>query len=95
MGLFRHWDYSDIGIIQVLGLFGPGASPHLSFSSSLFSLFHRSLKSLENSCHTEKRVLGETSFSPDFGLTEKKTPSSRKLKNTTRGKKHDIRRYIL
>lgn len=35
----------------------------------------------------EKNVLGETSFSPAFGLTEKDTVSSRKLrtknKNTT------------
>lgn len=52
---------------------------HRSCSSSLFCLFHCSLKSVENSCQTEKNVLGETSFSPALGLTEKDTLNSKKL----------------
>lgn len=58
-----------------------GSGTHRSFSRSLFSFFHRSLKSEENSTHTEKNVFGETSFSSPLGLTEKNALSSRKLEN--------------
>lgn len=53
---------------------------HRSCSISLFCRFHCSLKSVENSCQTEKKVLSETSFSPDLGLTEKDTVNSKKLR---------------
>lgn len=58
--------------------------PHRSCSRYLFSLFHSSLKSDENSCHAVKNVLGETSFSPALGLTEKNTLSSTKLESIQR-----------
>lgn len=61
---------------------------HRSCSISLFCRFHCSLKSVENSCQTEKKVLSETSFSPDFGLTEKDTVRSKKLR---RGNKKVVR----
>lgn len=53
---------------------------HRSCSISLFCFFHCSLKSVENSCQTEKKVLRPTSFSPAFGLTEKDTVNSKKLR---------------
>ncbi|TNN39849.1 hypothetical protein EYF80_049990 [Liparis tanakae] len=40
---------------------------------TLFSFFHWSLKSEENSCQTQNKVLGEGSFSPDLAFTEKNT----------------------
>lgn len=52
---------------------------YLSCRMTLFSFFQASLKSVENSCHTEKKVLGETSFSPLLALTEKKQHNSRNL----------------
>lgn len=58
---------------------------HRSCSISLFCFFHCSLKSVENSCHTEKKVLSPTSFSPAFGLTEKDTVSSKKLRREKKG----------
>lgn len=57
--------------------------PSYSYRScniSLFCFFHWSLKSEENSCQTENKVLGETSFSPALGLTEKETLNSKKLR---------------
>lgn len=53
---------------------------HRSCNISLFCFFHCSLKSVENSCQMEKKVLGETSFSPALGLTEKDTLNSKKLR---------------
>lgn len=53
---------------------------HRSCNISLFCFFHWSLKSVENSCQTEKKVLRETSFSPALGLTEKDTLNSKKLR---------------
>lgn len=53
---------------------------HRSCSISLFCFFHCSLKSVENSCQTEKKVLRPTSFSPAFGFTEKDTVNSKKLR---------------
>lgn len=71
----------------------------LSCSRHLFSLFHSSLKSEENSCHTVKNVFGETSFSPPLGLTEKKQLSSRKLESIQRKAWHNeenkIRKFTL
>lgn len=54
--------------------------PHRSCNISLLCFFHWSLKSVENSCQTEKKVLRETSFSPALGLTEKDTLNSKKLR---------------
>ena len=62
---------------------------HRSFRMVLFSFFHCSLKSEVNSCHTENSVLGETSFSPDLGFTEKNTTSCRNLE--VRGHGEDLR----
>lgn len=56
-----------------------------SCSISLFCFFHCSLKSVENSCQTEKKVLRPTSFSPAFGLTEKDTVNSKKLRREKKG----------
>lgn len=53
---------------------------HRSFNIRLFCFFHWSLKSVENSCQMEKKVLRETSFSPPLGLTEKDTLNSKKLR---------------
>lgn len=44
--------------------------PYLSLRIALFSFFQVSLKSDENSCQTQKTVLGETSFSPPLAFTE-------------------------
>lgn len=43
----------------------------LSCSITLVSFFQWSLKSVENSCQIEKKVLGDTSFSPSLGFTIK------------------------
>lgn len=59
---------------------------HRSCSISLFCFFHCSLKSLENSCQTEKKVLRPTSFSPAFGFTEKDTVNSKKLRKEKKGR---------
>lgn len=59
---------------------------HRSCSISLFCFFHCSLKSLENSCQTEKKVPRPTSFSPAFGLTEKDTVNSKKLGKEKKGR---------
>lgn len=56
------------------------SSSHRSCNIILFCFFHWSLKSVENSCQTENRLLGETSFSPAFGFTEKDTLNSKKLR---------------
>lgn len=53
---------------------------HRSCKISLFCFFHWSLKSVENSCQMEKKVLGETSFSPALGFTEKDMLNSKKLR---------------
>lgn len=75
---------SDMFKCSVLApLFKPSVKEqrsHRSCSISLFCRFHCSLKSVENSCQTEKKVLSETSFSPAFGLTEKDTVNSEKLR---------------
>lgn len=54
---------------------------YLSCRMILFSFFQFSLKSVENSCQTVKKVLGETSFSPLLAFTEKNTQSSRNLRH--------------
>lgn len=56
---------------------------HRSCNIILLCFFHCSLKSVENSCQTENRVLGETSFSPALGLTEKDRLSSENLRGHT------------
>lgn len=57
-----------------------GKFSHRSCNISLFCFFHCSLKSVENSCQMEKKVFGETSFSPAFGLTENDMLNSKKLR---------------
>lgn len=52
---------------------------YLSLRMTLFSFFHCSLKSEENSCQMQKTVLGVTSLSPALAFTEKNTVSSRNL----------------
>lgn len=59
---------------------------HRSCSIILFCFFHCSLKSVENSCQTEKKVLRPTSFSPAFGFTEKDTVNSKKLRREKTGR---------
>lgn len=71
----------NVNLCQFLTSFcKEGKRSHRSCSIILFCRFHCSLKSVENSCQTEKKVLSETSFSPDFGLTEKDTVRSKKLR---------------
>lgn len=62
---------------------------YLSLRMALFSFFHWSLKSDENSCQMEKSVLGEISFSPALAFTEKNTVSSRNLTG------HNVNQYLI
>lgn len=85
------WDFN---LFYSSNLFySTGSETHRSFSRSLFSVFHRSLKSEENSYHTEKNVFGDTSFSSPLGFTEKNALRSRKLQNIQKTNKQTKNHY--